>query len=136
MTKRLKHILLLIIASTLTACEASLDIGDIDIPPPGDGDDNRPTTPIKRRPIVPKNKLPRPRVIDDVNLKLDILSISTTAENGDVAEVELRSCDGNISSYTTTVDGIAEFEINDFNTEYILTIYYGEDIYQEVISFE
>lgn len=136
MTKRLKHILLLLIASTLTACEASLDIGDIDIPHPGDGDDNRPTTPIKRRPIVPKNKLPRPRVIDDVNLKLDILSISTTAENGDIVEVELRSCDGNISSYTTTVDGIAEFEINDFNTEYILTIYYGEDIYQEVISFE
>ena len=136
MTKRLKHILLLLIASTLTACEASLDIGDVDIPLPGDGDDNRPTTPIKRRPIVPKNKLPRPRVIDDVNLKLDILSISTTAENGDIAEVELRSCDGNISSHTTTVDGIAEFEINDFNTEYILTIYYEEDIYQEVISFE
>ena len=135
MTKRLKHILLLLIASTLTACEAGImDI--IPHPGEGEGDDNRPTTPIKRRPIVPKNKLPRPRVIDDVNLKLDILSISTTAENDDIAEVELRSCDGNISSYTTTVDGIAEFEINDLNTEYILTIYYGEDIYQEVISFE
>jgi hypothetical protein len=60
MKRFLKYIVVAIIAIVAVSCE----VGDMHV---GDLEGNikpRPTTPIKRRPIVPTAQLPRPRVAD------------------------------------------------------------------------
>ena len=63
------------VASLLWGCESfALDVNDgnqnPDVPP------GKPTVPIKRRPIVPTTKLPRPRIAIDVEWKTgDMIAI-------------------------------------------------------------
>ena len=125
------------IAIVMISCEMSFD-GNI--PPnnigPGEGDDNKPTTPIKRRPIVPKNKLPRPRIIEDITLTIGTLNVSTRTFSDAVVEVELRTIDGNNTWRAMTINGSTEFKIEDFDTEYILTVRCEEECYEEIISFQ
>ena len=63
MKRFLKYIVVAIIAIVAVSCEVGdMHVGDY---PPLEGNINpRPTTPIKRRPIVPTAQLPRPRVAD------------------------------------------------------------------------
>ena len=63
MKRFLKYIVVAIIAIVAVSCE----VGDVHVGNfhPIDGNIKpRPTTPIKRRPIVPTAQLPRPRVAD------------------------------------------------------------------------
>ena len=64
MKRFLKYIVVAIIAIVAVSCE----VGDVhlgeDIHPIEGNIKPRPTTPIKRRPIVPTTQLPRPRAAD------------------------------------------------------------------------
>lgn len=63
MKRFLKYIVVAIIAIVAVSCE----VGDMhleDYYPIEDNIKPRPTTPIKRRPIVPTAQLPRPRAAD------------------------------------------------------------------------
>ena len=63
-----------IIAIVAVSCEAAMD--NVESPFPGEdkGQGPLPTKPIKRRPIVPTTRLPRPRVIGYENLSNGTLS--------------------------------------------------------------
>lgn len=89
MKRILKYVVVAVIAIVAVSCE--VDMLDSSCPDPGvgqlpgngkdegeesPGDGVGPTTPIKRRPIVPDGKLKRPRVIDF----LDVYSYSTTED--------------------------------------------------------
>ena len=55
-----KFVLLCVIALVMVGCEASIAPGDFNPEPlPA-----KPTVPLKKRPIVPTSKLPRPRVVE------------------------------------------------------------------------
>ena len=56
-----KFVLLCVIALVMVGCEASIAPGDISRPDPLPV---KPTVPLKKRPIVPTSKLPRPRVVE------------------------------------------------------------------------
>lgn len=56
-----KFALLCVIALVMVGCEASIAPGDISRPDPLPV---KPTVPLKKRPIVPTSKLPRPRVVE------------------------------------------------------------------------
>lgn len=91
MKRILKYVVVAVIAIVAVSCE--VDMLDSSCPDPGigqlpgngqdggeesPGDGVGPTTPIKRRPIVPDGKLKRPRVIDF----LDVYSYSATEDVG------------------------------------------------------
>lgn len=91
MKRILKYVVVAVIAIVAVSCE--VDMLDSSCPDPGigqlpgngqdgveesPGDGVGPTTPIKRRPIVPDGKLKRPRVIDF----LDVYSCSATEDVG------------------------------------------------------
>ena len=58
--KFLKHIIYCIVVLSAVACATGVteDIPTLDV------GNSKPTVPLKRRPIVPTTKLPRPRIID------------------------------------------------------------------------
>lgn len=56
-----KFALLCVIALVMVGCEA-MEPGDISRPDPLPV---KPTVPLKKRPIVPTSKLPRPRVVEE-----------------------------------------------------------------------
>lgn len=60
MKRFLKYIVVAIIAIVAVSCE----VGDMHVGDLGGNIKPGPTTPIKRRPIVPTAQLPRPRVAD------------------------------------------------------------------------
>ena len=60
MKRFLKYIVVAIIAIVAVSCE----VGDAHFHPIEGNIKPRPTTPIKRRPIVPTAQLPRPRAAD------------------------------------------------------------------------
>lgn len=89
MKRILKYVVVAVIAIVAVSCEVGMLDSSIADPGigqlPGNGQDGGeespgdgvgPTTPIKRRPIVPDGKLKRPRVIDF----LDVYSYSTTED--------------------------------------------------------
>ena len=73
MKRLLKFLIAVIIVLCVVSCEVGShfesEVPDPSVPPGYDDPAPGPTTPIKRRPTVPKTKLPRPRVVD-----ADILS--------------------------------------------------------------
>lgn len=88
MKRFLKYVVMAVIAIVAVSCEVAMeDNFNNDVPPYGpenggnDGDD-KPTTPIKRRPIVPSTNLPRPRVIGYENF------LSGTISSCEVVEIE------------------------------------------------
>lgn len=72
----------------MCGCAADFDAGIGDANP--NPDPGRPTVPIKRRPIVPSTKLPRPRLIAKVVWKGDNTLAVTLAESVPSAEVVVR----------------------------------------------
>jgi hypothetical protein len=72
MKRIIGFIIVAIIAIVAVSCEA--DAFDPALPESGEGQGPLPTKPIKRRPIVPTTRLPRPRVIGYENLSNGTLS--------------------------------------------------------------
>ena len=74
MKRIIGFIIVAIIAIVAVSCEA-MEAFDPTLSPGGDkGQGPLPTKPIKRRPIVPTTRLPRPRVIGYENLSNGTLS--------------------------------------------------------------
>ena len=59
--KVFRYVVCGVVAALSVGCTADMNIADGDIKPPVQG---RPTVPLKRRPIVPTSKLPRPRAVE------------------------------------------------------------------------
>jgi PBP1b-binding outer membrane lipoprotein LpoB len=64
--KLFKYLIIVIIALVAVGCE-SMDVGVDDMP----SNPDKPTVPIKKRPIVPTTKLPRPRIVEDLNVSIE-----------------------------------------------------------------
>lgn len=62
MKKIIKYVLFAVVALGAVACESGMNGGPTS--PHPDVRPTKPTVPLKRRPIVPTSKLPRPRVAD------------------------------------------------------------------------
>lgn len=113
-----KFALMCVIALVMVGCEAMEDIGDkVDN---GDtGEDVcpeplpvKPTVPLKKRPIVPTSKLPRPRVAE-VSITAEGGLVVSMAEGVDMAVVTITEHDTrNVMTYI--VDG-REFELSDIS---------------------
>ncbi|MBO5018401.1 MAG: hypothetical protein J6C56_06015 [Alistipes sp.] len=105
------------VALLMTACEVSfdLDVDDPSIPPypdiPGEESPNepgygiKPTVPLKRRPIVPKNKLPRPNIIERINWTAAGALAVTLAEDVP-AVVTIIEPNGTMHSYVSDARGV------------------------------
>lgn len=74
MKRIIGFIIVAIIAIVAVSCEAAMDVGGPASPGGDKGQGPLPTKPIKRRPIVPTTRLPRPRVIGYENLSNGTLS--------------------------------------------------------------
>ena len=87
MKRYLIYMMAVAAAMTLWGCEASFD-GNI-----GDNNDSpgKPTVPIKKRPIVPSTKLPRPRLIEKVVWTGTAALAVEFAESVPTAEVIVRN---------------------------------------------
>ena len=139
-----RYIALLVagVALLMTACEVALDYGDQANPPspdipsdwedPGDpGFGIKPTVPLKRRPIVPKNKLPRPHIIERINwTEAGTLSVALTEDTPAVVTIIER--DGTLRSYVSDAYGV---EITDVPEEaFELQIDVAEERYTVVVE--
>ena len=131
------------VALLMTACEVALDYGDQANPPspdipsdwedPGDpGFGIKPTVPLKRRPIVPKNKLPRPHIIERINwTEAGTLSVTLTEDTPAVVTIIER--DGTLRSYVSDAYGV---EITDIPEEtFELQIDVADEHYTVVVEY-
>ena len=128
-----RYLSLALIATIAYGCEAANDFGDATSP----GDDMppsvKPTVPIKRRPIVPTTKLPRPRIIERIEFDGSVLSVHFASESIDV-QVELV----NLATGESLVPyyGDEQITIAIERGNYLLTIDDGSNIYTEEIVVE
>jgi hypothetical protein len=101
--------LMCVIALVMVGCEAEvMEPGDISPEPLP----VKPTVPLKKRPIVPTSKLPRPRVAE-VSITAEGGLVVAMAEGVDMAVVTITEHDTrNVMTYI--VDG-REFELNDIS---------------------
>ena len=105
----LKFALMCVIALVMVGCEAEvMEPGDFNPEPlPA-----KPTVPLKKRPIVPTSKLPRPRVAS-VTINAEGGLVVSIAESVDIATVIITEHDTrNVMTYI--VDG-REFELSDIS---------------------
>lgn len=107
--KQLYSVILFVSAALLiTACEIGLGIApnspqlpdngssDTGLDQPGYG--IKPTVPLKRRPIVPTSKLPRPKIIERISwTEAGTLSVALTEDTPAVITIVVR--DGSLRSY-------------------------------------
>ena len=137
-----KYIIALAIAIGTVACtERNTEMQNPIDPPPYVPDDtdpgdkptigDKPTTPIKRRPIVPTSKLPRPRIIDRIEFNSGILSIHLNADEV-MPTIEIL-CPATtevitLNSYSKTISLDVAEEV------YILNVYLGDEVYTETIT--
>lgn len=104
-----KFALMCVIALVMVGCEAEvMEPGDFNPEPlPA-----KPTVPLKKRPIVPTSKLPRPRVAS-VTINAEGGLVVSMAERVDMAVVTITEHDTrNVMTYI--VDG-REFELSDIS---------------------
>ena len=110
--------LMCVIALVMVGCEAMEDVGD-KVDNGNTGEDVcpeplpvKPTVPLKKRPIVPTSKLPRPRVAS-VAINAEGGLVVSVAESVDMAVVTITEHDTrNVMTYI--VDG-REFELSDIS---------------------
>lgn len=112
-------ILFVSVALLTTACEVDFGImGEPTLPPDGTQDVDpgfgvKPTVPLKRRPIVPTNKLPRPRIVEHIGwTAAGTLSVALTEDSPMV--VTLIESDGTMRGYVADGRGV---EISDVPTD-------------------
>lgn len=73
----LRKILYCVVVLLAVGCESMFDMDDTIMPLP----EVKPTVPLKRRPIVPTTKLPRPRVVETPQIDTDVLSVDVYSED-------------------------------------------------------
>lgn len=104
-----KFALMCVIALVMVGCEARvMESGDISPEPLP----VKPTVPLKKRPIVPTSKLPRPRVAS-VTINAEGGLVVSMAERVDIATVTITEHDTR-KMITYVVDGDV-FELNDIS---------------------
>ena len=108
-----RYITLWVAATVLlmTSCEINVGIMDEPTLPPDDAQDVdpgfgvKPTVPLKRRPIVPTNKLPRPRIVEHIGwTAAGTLSVALTDDSPMV--VTLIESDGTMRGYVADGRGV------------------------------
>ena len=104
-----KILLMVLLVALSVGCTADMDIADGDIKPPVQG---KPTVPLKKRPIVPTSKLPRPRVAS-VAINAEGGLVVSMAESVDIATVTITEHDTGM--VTTYVVDSEVFELNDIS---------------------
>ena len=124
---------LALIATIAYGCEVANDFGDATSP----GDDLppsvKPTVPIKRRPIVPTTKLPRPRIIEHIDFDGSVLSIRLNSECGEVfLELVNQTTGESLVPYCTEGPMAIAVECG----TYLLTVDAGDSTYVEEIVVE
>ena len=107
--KVFRYVVCSVVAALSVGCTADMDIENGDMKPPVQG---KPTVPLKKRPIVPTSKLPRPRVAE-VSITAEGGLVVAMAEGVDIATVTITEHDTrNVMTYI--VDG-REFELSDIS---------------------
>jgi len=111
---------------------------DSDFPStPGNGDTSpgfgvKPTVPLKRRPIVPKDKLKRPNIIERINWT-EVGTLSVIIAEDTPAVVTLVERDGTLRSYVSDAYGV---EITDIPEEaFELQIDVADERYTVVVEY-
>ena len=133
---RYRALLVAGVALLMTACEVAFD-GDIFDPVPPDGDkiDDgigvKPTVPLKRRPIVPKDKLKRPNIIERVNWTAAGTLSVTIAEDAP-AVVTIIERDGTTHGYMLDAHGVEIIDVPEETFE--LQIDVAEERYTVVVE--
>lgn len=116
-----RYIICSVAALALVGC--SVDYSNIEepsIPEPGDGETEvppRPTVPLKKRPIVPPSKLPRPRFAEVLQSDEGGFVVKLHPEAA-VATVTITECDGRVTTYVIDNEVL---ELNDVS-EYAFDI--------------
>lgn len=128
-----RYLSLALIATIAYGCELANDFGDAtspgyDIPP-----SVKPTVPIKRRPIVPTTKLPRPRIIERIEFDGSVLSVHFASESIDV-QVELVNLATGESLVPYCTEGPMAIAVE--RGTYLLTVDAGDSTYTEEIVAE
>lgn len=133
-----KYIIALAIAIGTVACterdtgvQSPIDPAPIPDDPNDTDPGDKPTTPIKRRPIVPTSKLPRPRIIDRIEFNSGTLSIHLNAEETMPTIEVLCPATTEVITLNSYVDTIS---LDVAEEVYILNIYLGDEIYTETIT--
>ena len=128
-----RYLSLALIATIAYGCEVANDFGDATSP----GDDLppsvKPTVPIKRRPIVPTTKLPRPRIIERIEFDGSVLSVHFASESIDV-QVELVNLATGESLVPYCTEGPMAIAVE--CGTYLLTVDAGDSTYTEEIVVE
>ncbi len=98
-----RYIICGVAALALVGCSVDSDIIQDPpiIPEPGDGETEmppRPTVPLKKRPIVPPSKLPRPRFAEVLQSGEGRFVVKLHPEAA-VATVTITECDGRVTTY-------------------------------------
>lgn len=106
--KFLKYIIYCLVVLSAVACAYAEDFDGN----PTQIDTNKPTVPLKRRPIVPTTKLPRPRVVDVVERVDGSIMVALSAEIGTVAMVTVTTLD-DCASECYLVEGGNVFVLQD-----------------------
>lgn len=126
----MKYLIYILSLVLLVGCEFSAsDIG----PAPDTPNNPGPTKPIKRRPIVPGDKIERPRIVDVWSSNGAItLGICWEETSGDSLCVTLRSVatGEQVEKFVTRNQTNLHFDPLNGEYEYILVVK-GEDIYYE-----
>ena len=125
------------VALLFSGCEKGAML-DSDFPStPGNGDTSpgfgvKPTVPLKRRPIVPKDKLKRPNIIERINWT-EAGTLSVTIAEDTPAVVTLVERDGTLRSYVSDAYGV---EITDIPEEaFELQIDVADERYTVVVEY-
>ena len=108
MIKIFRFAICIVVALLMVGCEAGY-VGDLEVP---DVKPGKPTVPLKKRPIVPTTKLPRPRVVDVVERVDGSIMVALSAEIGTVAMVTVTTLD-DCASECYLVEGGNVFVLQD-----------------------
>ena len=108
----------------LTGCAADVVDGNLH---PDQMPSPKPTVPIKRRPIVPTTKLPRPRIIETIEWLESIGMRVTLCEAHVNAEVVV--CDSATGTWTSYALNGTTIDIPLPDTTAEVTIYIGDEEY-------
>ena len=125
MKKIIKYVLFAVVALGAVACESGL-VGPMD--PSHDVRPTKPTVPLKRRPIVPTSKLPRPRVADIYQSADDSVAI-TLLPDVESAVIEVISLEtGSVVRYIFT-ESVVRVDVPVGNFEIAVETDSGVEIY-------
>lgn len=126
MKKIIKYVLFAVVALGTVACESGMNGGPTS--PHPDVRPTKPTVPLKRRPIVPTSKLPRPRVAD-IYQSADGSVAITLSPDVESAVIEVTSLEtGSVVRYIFT-ESVIRVDVPVGNFEIAVETDSGVEIY-------